>query len=281
MAAADAVMPKRKKVKRKDNPEGRMSLVDHLLEFRSRLVKSAIALLLGSVVGWIFYEWVYEQLTAPIRAVAEERGIQGVLVNLNYAGATAAFSQRVNLSIWVGIIVSSPVILYQAWAYILPALTKKEKRISLAFIGATIPLFLLGCAFGYWIMPRAWEILYGFTPEGAANLTEAALYFRTVTRFILIFGITWITPVFLVGLIAVGVIPGRALLRQWRPALVTIFIVSAIVTPTPDPVTMFFMAAPLILLYFIAAGIGLWIDRRRKAAEPDWIGVADDEASTL
>jgi sec-independent protein translocase protein TatC len=198
-----------------------------------------------SIVGWIKVRLGYAQLTSPIRAVAEKRNLQDVIVNLNYAGATAAFSQRVNLSIWVGVILASPVIIYQAWAYILPALTRREKRLSMAFVGATIPLFLIGCAFGYWILPRAWEILYGFTPKGALNITEAALYFRTVTRFILIFGVTWVMPVFLVGLIAIGVIPGRSLIRQWRPAIVAICVLSAIITPTPDPVTMFFMAGPI------------------------------------
>ena len=274
-------MAKRTKVKRKDNPEGRMSLVDHLLEFRDRLIKCALALVAMSIVGWIKYDWVYAQLTSPIRAVAEKRNLQDVIVNLNYAGATAAFSQRVNLSIWVGVILASPVIIYQPWAYILPALTRREKRLSMAFVGATIPLFLIGCAFGYWILPRAWEILYGFTPAGALNITEAALYFRTVTRFILIFGVTWVMPVFLVGLIAIGIIPGRSLIRQWRPAIVAICVLSAIITPTPDPVTMFFMAGPLVFLYFGAALFGIWIDKRRAAAAPEWTHVADEEASPL
>lgn len=281
MAASDAVMPRRKKLKRKENPEGRMSLIEHLLEFRNRLIKSALALVVCAIVGWFLYPFVYDHLTAPIEAVAKSRGIDEDKVALNFAGLTAAFSQRVNIAVWVGIILSSPVMLYQAWAYLVPALTRKEKRISLAFIGATIPLFLVGCATGYLILPKAVEILLSFTPVNAYNLPEAALYFRFVTRLILVFGITWITPVFLIGLVAVGAIPGRALLRQWRPALVLIFVLSAIVTPTPDPVTMFFMAAPLIVLYFAAAGIGVWIDRRRRAAEPDWMGVPDDEASAL
>lgn len=258
-----------------------MSLVEHLIEFRTRVIKCAIALLIGSIIGWFSFDFVFAHLTQPIYDVATSRGMEGLLVNLNYAGATAAFSQRVNLAIWVGVILASPVWLYQAWAYIVPALTSKERRVSAAFIGATIPLFLIGCAFGYWILPRAYQILYGFTPEGAANLLEASMYFRTVTRFILVFGFTWILPVFLVGLIAVGVIPGRSLLRQWRPAVVGVFVVSAVVTPTPDPVTMFFMAAPLLVLYFVAALFGVRFAKRREAAKPEWTALEDDQASAL
>ena len=234
--------------KRKSNPEGRMSLVDHLLEFRNRVVKSAIALFLGAIIGWVLFDFVYEHLTAPLVAVAKSRGQEGQLVTLNYGGLTAPFSQRINLSIWVGVIVASPVWLYQAWAYIVLALTPKERKLSYAFIGSTIPLFAAGCAFGFWTLPKAVKILLGFTPNGAANLR---------------------------------IVPGRSLMRQWRPAIIGVFVVSAVVTPTPDPLTMFLMAAPLMVLYFLAALIGIRIDKRRDASAPSWTSVSDDQASAL
>lgn len=268
------------RARRKDNPEGRMSLVEHLLEFRTRLVRCAVAVLLGAIAGWFLFDFVYEHLTAPIADVRADSG-ENAMIALNYAGLTSAFSQRVNLAVWVGLILAGPVMLYQIWAYVVPALTRKERRYSQVFLVATIPLFLTGCLFGYWILPKAVAILLSFTPDDAANLPEAAAYFRFVTRLILVFGVTWVFPVFLVGLIAVGAIPGRSLLRQWRPALIVIFIVSAVVTPTPDPLTMFAMAAPLIVLYFVAAGLGIWIDRRRERNRPEWTEVADDQASAL
>lgn len=107
------------------------------------------------------------------------------------------------------------------------------------------------------------------------------MYFKFVTRFILIFGLTWLLPVFLVGANLLHVVSGRTLLAGWRPAVVMIFIAAAIITPTPDPYTMFLMAGPLVVLYFAAVGITLFNDRRRKEAEPEWMGLADDEASVL
>lgn len=270
-----------KRVSRKGNPEGRMSLIDHLIEFRQRIIKAVLALVVCSIIGWFLYDWVYAQLTAPMNAVAAQRGIEADKVALNFNGLTTAFSNRINLSIWMGLILSSPVAIYQAWAYLVPALTRREKRISLAFAAVTIPLFLSGCAFGFWVLPKAVEILLGFTPLTAYNLPEAALYFRFVTRLVLVFGFTWVMPVALVGMIFAGIIPGHSLLRQWRPALVVIFVIAAIVTPTPDAYTMFFLAAPLVVLYFVAALIGLWIGKRRAAAAPEWTKLPDDRASAL
>jgi sec-independent protein translocase protein TatC len=257
-----------------------MSLGDHLREFRRRLFIAAAALLVCSVIGWYLFDIIYEHLTAPIANIAEERG-EGSLIDLNYAGLTAAFSQRLSLAIWAGTIMSAPMWLWQAWAFIVPGLTKKEKRVSLLFIAAIVPLFLGGCWFGYATLPKAVEILLGFTPEGAANLPEAALYFSFVTRFILVFGLAFLFPVVLVALNVVGVLPSRVMIKGWRPATVIIFVFAAIATPTPDPYTMLLLATPMVALYFLAYGVTRIIDRRRAQDRPDWLDASDEEASTL
>ena len=257
-----------------------MSLGDHLREFRRRLFIAAAALIVCSVVGWYLFDIIYEHLTAPIANIARQRG-EGSLIDLNYAGLTAAFSQRLSLAIWAGTIMSAPMWLWQAWAFVVPGLSRKEKRISLMFIAAIVPLFLGGCWFGYTTLPKAVEILLGFTPEGAANLPEASLYFSFVTRFILVFGIAFLFPVVLVALNVVGVLPSRVMLKGWRPAIVIIFVFAAIATPTPDPYTMLLLATPLIILYFVAYGVARILDRRRAQDRPDWLEASDDEASTL
>lgn len=285
-----------------------MPLKEHLLEFRNRLMVAAGAIVVGAIVGWILYDgvkvpgftlgglhvpgWsyagVYEQLTLPFKEyerIARAEGNSEALVSLNFANATSAFSTRFGISIFTGIIISSPIWVWQIWAFILPGLTRREKRLSLGVFATAMPLFLTGCVFAYITLPKALIILFGFTPEDgtSSNIQQASDYFTFVTRFILAFGLAWLLPVFLVGLVAIGILSGKTLLKSWRMAILLIFVASAIITPTPDPFTMFLLAGPLCVLYFGAVAVALLIDRRRikNGAEPDWSDLADDEASPL
>ncbi|HEX6918003.1 MAG TPA: twin-arginine translocase subunit TatC, partial [Phycicoccus sp.] len=185
------------------------------------------------------------------------------------------------LSIFVGVIVSSPVWLYQLWAFIVPGLTTREKRISLAFVGSIVPLFLLGCWLGYTILPQSLAILYGLSPEGTSNIQQVSMYFSFVTRFILVFGLGFLFPVVLVALNVIGMMPASRLIKGWRVAVVLIFVFAAVATPTADPFTMFVFAAPLTILYFAAYGVCRVLDRRKEASRPDWLDVGDNEASPL
>ena len=268
--------------RRARNPEGRMSLGDHLRELRRRVLICALALVLASVAGWFLFDSVYAHLTEPLLDIARQRGDEKTIA-LNYAGLTAAFSQRVSIAIFVGCLLSSPVWLWQVWAFIVPGLTKKERNISLAFIGATVPLFLTGCWFAYQMLPKTVRILISFTPQGAVNYPEAALYFSFVTRFIVVFGLSFVTPVFLVALTVIRVLPASVMRRTWRPAVLIIFVFAAIATPTPDPFTMFLLAIPLSLLYGAALAVATILDRRRAKDRPEWAEekLSDDEASTL
>lgn len=261
-----------------------MPLKAHLLEFRNRLMVAAAAIVVGAVVGWFVYPTVYDQLTLPFTEY--KRSNPDSVVTLNFGNATSAFSTRLSLSIWTGVLLACPIWVWQIWAFILPGLTKKEKRLSLAFFASAVPLFLVGCLVAYWTLPKALLILFGFTPDDdkSSNIQQAADYFKFVTRFIFAFGAAWLLPVFLVGLCAIGVLSGRTLLKGWRVAVLLIFVASALITPTPDPFTMFLMAGPLCVLYFAAVGIGLLLDKRRVERgeiEPDWSELPDDEASPL
>lgn len=260
-----------------------MPLKAHLLEFRNRLMLAAAAIILGAVLGWFIYDIVYAQLTLPFTEYKKSN--PGNVATLNFGNATSAFSTRLGLSLFTGVIVASPVWVWQIWAFILPGLTRREKKISLGVFASAMPLFLTGCYFAYLTLPKALIILFGFTPDDdkSSNIQQASDYFSFVTRFILAFGVAWLLPVFLIGLVAIGVLSGRTLAKSWRVAILLIFIASAIITPTPDPFTMFLLAGPLCLLYFIALGVSLLIDRRRVASgvEPDWSHLSDDEASPL
>ncbi|KGN32671.1 preprotein translocase subunit TatC [Knoellia sinensis KCTC 19936] len=256
-----------------------MSLGDHLREFRRRVLVAAVAVFVAAVAAALNYERIFDFLAAPFNHYKTTNPQS--TISLNFGEATSAFSNLISLSVFVGVIAASPIWLYQLWAFIVPGLTKKEKRVSLAFIAATVPLFLGGCFLGYLVLPQSLQLLYGFSPMGTSNIQQVSAYFSFVTRFILVFGAGFLFPVFLVAFNAVGILPAEKMIRGWRPAVVMIFLFSAVATPTADPMTMFLLAGPLILLYFLAYGIARLLDRRRESQRPDWLEAADDEASAL
>ena len=255
-----------------------MSLGDHLRELRRRLLVAAGAVAVGSVLGWVVYEPLFERIMAPLRKLAAERN---GLVNINFGGITQPFTVQLQVALFVGVIVASPVWLFQVWGFIVPGLNKREKRTSMAFIGAAVPLFLGGCFLATQVVPRAVEVLLGFTPQGAANLPDAALYLTFVTRFILAFGLAFLLPVFLVGLNVAHVLPARVMLKGWRIAVILIFVFAAMMTPTPDAWTMLALAMPMVVLFYAAVGVSTLLDRRHARHEPEWANIADDQASPL
>jgi len=266
------------KLRHKRSPDGRMSLGDHLRELRRRFLIAAAAIVVGSVLGWVKYDWLFAQIMAPLRKIAAERG---GLVNINFGGITQPFTVQLQVAMFVGVIVASPVWLFQVWGFIVPGLTKREKRTTMAFVGAAAPLFLAGCFMATKVVPKAVEILIGFTPQGAVNLPDAALYLTFVTRFILAFGLAFLLPVFLVGLNVAHILPARIMLKGWRIAVILIFVFSAMMTPTPDAWTMLVLALPMVGLFYAAVGVSMLLDKRRARREPEWAKVPDDEASPL
>ena len=255
-----------------------MSLGDHLRELRRRFLVAAGAIAAGSVLGWFLYNPLFNLIMAPLRRMAEERD---GLVNINFGGITQPFTVQLQVAMFVGVIVASPVWLFQVWGFIVPGLNKREKRTSMAFIGAAVPLFLGGCLLATVVVPKAIEVLLGFTPEGAVNLPDAALYLTFVTRFILAFGLAFLLPVFLVGLNVAHVLPAHIMLKGWRIAVILIFLFAAMMTPTPDAWTMLALAMPMVALFYGAVGVATILDKQRKRHEPEWAKVADDEASPL
>lgn len=272
----------RLRLRRDRDPEGRMTLGEHLRELRRRTVISVLAILAGSIVGGKYYATLYNTLTLPIREMAA-RKTSGAVTTVNFPQITDAFSIFIAVSLFVGVIVSSPVWLWQIWAFILPGLTRREKRLSVAFIAAAVPLFLAGCYMSYLVLPRAVETLLSFAPESGSNILGSADYLSFVLKFILAFGIAFLLPVFLVGLNAMGALPSRVMIKGWRVAVFLCFLFTAIMTPTPDPWMMILMALPMVALYFVAVGIGWLLDRRRakRDAFVDWLNVPDDQGSTL
>lgn len=256
-----------------------MSLGDHLRELRNRLTIAAVAILIGGVVGWIYYDRILGALTQPLYDIAKQR--HSGVVNINFSGMTDAFSIQINVSLFVGLLLASPVWLMQIWGFIVPGLTKKEKRVARLFIVAAVPLFIAGCAVAFFIVPRAVAVLLSFTPPGAYNLQQATDYLNFVLKFIVAFGLAFLLPVFMVALNLVNVLSAKNMVKAWRPSVMVIFVFAAVMTPTPDPWSMLVLAAPMVLLYFSAVGVCTLLDRRKAKETPDWLDVPDDEASSL
>jgi len=242
-----------------------MPLRAHLLELRKRIGLAAIGLLLGAVVGWIVYPTVFAILQAPVVELNEARG---QLIALNFSGVLSAFDMQLKVSLFVGVLVSSPWWVYQLWAFVTPGLTHRERLVTVGFLGAAVPLFLSGAFLAWWLLPKAVGVLTGFTPADSTNLISAQEYLTFVMRMVLAFGAGFLLPVVMVGLTRVGVVEGRTWLTGWRVAVLVAFVFGAVATPTGDAISMLVLAVPITGLYFAAVGITLLHDRRsaRRAA---------------
>ncbi|WP_062464625.1 twin-arginine translocase subunit TatC [Demequina soli] len=235
-----------------------MPLAEHLREFRKRIVLAAVGIALGMVAGWYLYTPVFEALQKPVLDAARQ---DDALVTVNFSGIATALDMQIKMSLVLGIVVSAPWWLYQLWAFVAPGLHQRERRYTFAFLGAAVPLFFSGVAFGWWVFPRAIRVLTGFTPDGAANFLDAQLFMTFAMRLILAFGLAFVFPVVMVALTWTRLVRGRTWLHGWRWAVFLIFLAAAILTPTPDAVTMLFMAGPMVVLYFSAVGICMLRDR--------------------
>jgi sec-independent protein translocase protein TatC len=238
-----------------------MPLVAHLLELRRRLVVCALAVAVGAVVGWALSGAVLDALRAPVAAMAAD---QHRVAQLNYDGVTAAFDLRFHIAVAGGILLASPVWLYQAWAFLVPALTRKERRYGVGFFASAVPMFLAGCATGWVLVPHMVALLGGFAPGGDTTFLRANDYFDFVVKLVVAVGIAFVLPVFVVLLNMVGVLSAAAIWRSWRLAVLAILLFTAIVTPSADVVSMFLLALPMLALY-VAAGLVATVHDRRAA----------------
>ena len=253
-----------------------MSLGAHLIELRRRLVIAALALVVGMVVAFFLADWVIQLLNVPIDQIAERRGQDmsgNTLTALNFNTVTSGFDLRMRIAFAIGLLLSSPVWLWQLWAFIMPGLTKKEIRYTWAFAGAAVPLFFGGCAVGFLIVPHAIELMSTFIPSSAANLFQYDTYYDFVFKFFLILGIAFVLPVFLVALNLAGIMSGRAILKGWRIAVLIAAGFAAIATPAADVTSMLLLMGIMIVLYIAAALLSMLFDRRRRKREAKELGV--------
>ena len=242
-----------------------MSLSGHLKELRNRLFWSALFIIGGSVAGWFMFDFVFNELQRPIVELASKPGSN---VTINFPTVVSAFDVRLQVSIFLGILMSAPVWLYNLWAFITPGLKKREKRYTIGFVIASVPLFIVGTALAWSSLPTFVVVLVGFTPDGAANVINASEYILFTIRILLVFGLAFVLPVALVMLNFAGVITAENIIKSWRMAVFISAVVGAIATPVAEPMAMFLLMVPLLILYFLAAGVAFLHDKRvaRKLA---------------
>ncbi|CAL9377389.1 Sec-independent protein translocase protein TatC [Streptomyces sp. enrichment culture] len=277
----------RRQGKPQRDPEGRMPLAEHLRELRNRLMKSVLAILAVTVVGLVYYKQIADFLTEPLRDAvgctagfgrAAEKG--EACAEITISGVIAPFTLMLKVGLTTGMVLACPVWLYQLWAFLAPGLHSHEKKYARSFVAAGVPLFLGGAYLAYIVLPTMAATLIEFTPEGTGNLVPLDELLDIITRMVIVFGLAFELPLVLVMLNFGGVLTGRRLLGWWRAMVVSITLFAAVATPSGDPLTMGALAAPIVLLYFLAVGISLFNDRRRSRRDP-YAGLSDDEASPL
>ena len=261
-----------------------MSLVEHLRELRGRLAKSLLAIAAGTVIGWVAYEPLFDLLIAPFTSSIARLDREGdINAQLALSGIADAFLLQTKIALVAGIVLASPVWLYQLWAFIVPGLHRHERKWTLVFVAVAGPLFFAGVLLGYVLLPKGLELLLGFTPADVANLVQVDRYLSFVLRILLVFGIAFEIPLFVILLNLAGVVSGRQLGR-WRSWIIfAAFVFAAVATPSTDPITMLCLALPMTGLFLVSEVIARAVDRRRAAAsaEPDYATLPDDVASPL
>ncbi len=198
------------------------------------------------------FDFVFNELQRPIVELANQPGSNATI---NFPTVVSAFDVRLQVSIFLGLVMSSPIWLYNLWAFITPGLKQRERRYTIGFVVVAVPLFIGGCALAWSSLPSFVRVLVGFTPEGSANVINASEYILFTIRILLVFGIAFVLPVVLVMLNFAGVITADNILKSWRMAVFVSAVVGAIATPVAEPMAMFLLMVPLLMLYFLAAGI--------------------------
>lgn len=242
----------------------RMPLLEHLREFRKRMVRSALAIVIASGFGWYFYNTIITHLAKPVCDLAAAQAAGATHCGALYiSGVLGPLNLQMKVAILSGVILAAPIWLYQLWAFIAPGLHRKEKRSSILFVVCATPFFAAGATMGYLILPTAVKVLLGFTPNALSNLVKFDDYLDFVMRIILVFGLAFELPVFLITFNLIGFLRGKTILRPWRIWVFSIVLFTAAFSPTADPFTMALLALPLCLLYFMAGGIAVLVDKRR------------------
>lgn len=250
-------------------PGGVMTLADHLRELRYRLIVSVVAIVVAASLSAIWYEQLYQLLMRPYLLAVEmlAQSHPEIETTTVISGVTAPFILALKVCVVAGLVVASPVWVYQIWAFIVPALLAKEKKWALSFLSAAVPLFLLGVAVGYFVLPQGISVMLAFTPDSVPilNLLEVDRFLDLTLRLMVVFGLGFLMPVVVVGLNLIGVVRATQLAKVRSYVIFGTFVFGAAATPSTDPFSMLALALPMTVLYLIAEAIARVHDRKQLA----------------
>jgi sec-independent protein translocase protein TatC len=275
---------------RRTNPDARMPLMDHIRELRNRVVKIAVVVTIGSIAGWFLYNHIWHFIEQPFcKLPASSRFIPGVpgvkqtgdcSRDLIVNGVFDAFFIRLQIAIAAGAILTSPVWLYQLWAFIAPGLYRRERRWAYYFVGAAVPLFLVGGTIAYFAMTRGLHFLLGLVPANVTALITISTYLSYAGAMLLIFGIAFELPLVFVLLNLAGVLTHERFKKSRRSIIFGVFAFAAIFTPSPDPLSMLLLAIPCLILVELSE-VFAWTHDRRKARHGSlqFPGLSDEEVT--
>ena len=249
-----------------DQVEDTQSLTEHLGELRTRIIRAALAVLIGMVVIIAFYDQVLEFLKQPYVDLCNEKDAGFCDPNLFIPTPTEGLSTRIRVGMYGGIIAALPVILWQIWRFVVPALHAKEKKYAIPFVLSSVVLFCSGGALAYITVGRALEFLISWAGEDVKQIFSVSSYISLIGLMIFAFGIGFLLPVLFVFLQLVNVVSPRTLLKSWRYATIGMFVIAAVITPSGDPVTLMMLALPMLFLYFVAILVGWLVLRKRPEA---------------
>lgn len=249
----------------KAGPDGSMSLFEHIAELRYRLIVMALTVIVGTVAAWFFRDYLTDLIFRPYQVAADALRARDPEADITLVnnGVASPFTLALKVSALAGILVTSPVLLYQLWSFVVPGLLAKEKKWTLIFLGSATPLFLAGVATGYYVMPKGLVVLLGFTESGIANLQDVNQFLSFLMRFMLVFGVAFLIPEVVLVLNIIGVLKA-SLLSKYRSIIVFgTFVFGAVATPSTDPFSMLALALPMTVLFLVAEVIAHILDRRK------------------
>lgn len=244
--------------------DSRMSLMEHLIELRTRIIRCAIAVAVGAVAGWLLYFPVLHLMMDPLRELSGNPNVKDTFLSQD---PLEIFLLRIKMSAYLGLMLAMPFLLWQLWRFIAPGLYQNERRYAAAFVASASFLFGLGAAIAFFTLPQALKFLQSMGGDDVVYQYSAQKYLMLIVYMMIAFGIGFEFPIVVVFLQLVGIVTPQQLSQFRRFAIVIIFVVAAVITPSADPISLFALALPMCVFYEVSILIGRLAKRRQAKAE--------------